>query len=91
MPLLHLDITVRGHVQGVWYRKTTVETATRLGLTGYAMNRPDGAVFIEVEGDGERMNEFLAWCAQGPPLARVETVEHHTGRLKGYRHFETRR
>ena len=91
MSQVHFDITVRGQVQGVWYRKTAVETATRLGLVGYAMNRADGAVFIEAEGDEARLNEFLSWCAQGPPLARVETVEHHPGRLKGYRHFETRR
>jgi len=35
----HLDVWVRGKVQGVWFRASTKETADRLGLEAqFAMN-----------------------------------------------------
>lgn len=87
----HVDIVVHGKVQGVWYRKTAVDVATALGLTGYAMNLPDGTVRIEAEGPADKVEEFLAWCSKGPPLALVAAVEHSPGPVRGYAHFETRR
>ena len=91
MGLVHYDIIVRGRVQGVWYRRSAVETAGRLGLTGFAMNHLDGTVRMEAEGTLEQMEKFLAWCAVGPPLAEVMHVERVPGRLKGYSSFEVRR
>jgi acylphosphatase len=68
---------VSGRVQGVSFRATTAEQATRLGVVGWAKNRSDGAVEIEAEGAPEQVAELLAWCEQGPPHARVArfTVE----------------
>lgn len=37
-------IRVSGHVQGVWYRGWTVDTARALGLSGWVRNRRDGSV-----------------------------------------------
>jgi acylphosphatase len=62
---------VSGRVQGVSFRATTAEQATRLGVVGWVKNRGDGAVEIEAEGTPEQVAELLAWCEQGPPHARV--------------------
>ena len=91
MSHVHLDLTIKGKVQGVWYRKTAVEQAHALGLTGYAMNHPDGTVRIEVEGPPEAVETFVAWCHKGPPLAKVTAVEREPGPLVGFTGFETRR
>ena len=79
---------IRGKVQGVFYRKSTRETAERLGLTGWVRNEPDGAVTAEAEGPEEQLQEFIAWCKQGPPAARVQDVEVKASVVKGYSSFE---
>ena len=65
---------VTGRVQGVSYRWSTVEEAHKLGLTGWIRNLDDGSVELEAQGDDARVAELLAWCAHGPPAARVTGV-----------------
>jgi len=61
-------------VQGVFYRASAQQEAMRLGLCGEIRNLPDGCVEAIVEGPKERVEEFIAWCHNGPPAARVEHV-----------------
>jgi acylphosphatase len=65
---------VSGRVQGVSYRASTVAEARRHGLVGWVANLPDGGVELEAEGPDERIAALLAWCAHGPPAARVTGV-----------------
>ena len=67
-------IYVSGRVQGVSYRDWTVRTGKRLGLVGWVRNLRDGRVEILVDGEDERIGEFVEACREGPPLARVEDV-----------------
>jgi acylphosphatase len=66
---------VRGRVQGVFYRGSTVERAEALGLAGWVRNREDGTVELEAEGPAAVIDELVAWCRIGPPAAEVEAVE----------------
>jgi acylphosphatase len=77
-----IHVIVTGRVQGVFFRKTTVQEAERLGLTGWVKNRPDGAVELEAEGPDEALDAFLAFCRRGPEHARVDElkVAHHPAR-----------
>ena len=84
----HLDITVTGHVQGVFYRASTKAVAVQLGVKGLVRNEPDGSVFIEAEGDNVALDMFLDWCKEGPEHANVISVQSHEGELKNYRNFE---
>jgi acylphosphatase len=68
-------IAVRGRVQGVWFRASTAERATALGLRGRAENRLDGSVLVHAAGSLTALEELIAWLHQGPPLARVDAVE----------------
>lgn len=90
MERLHFDIRVTGKVQGVWYRKSAVQEAWQLGITGYAMNLDDGSVRIEAEGTREALDRFVAWCRVGPPRAKVADVQVSEGPLTGFPVFETR-
>jgi acylphosphatase len=65
---------VTGRVQGVCYRASTVDEARGHGLTGWVRNLPDGSVELEAQGDEARVAALLAWCAHGPPAARVAGV-----------------
>lgn len=68
-------IVVKGRVQGVFYRATTVEVALKMGITGWVRNMGDGGVEIMAEGKRETLEKFIKWCRQGPPMARVTLVE----------------
>jgi acylphosphatase len=68
------QITVTGRVQGVFYRASARDEAERLGLTGEVRNLPDGGVELIAEGEQAVLEELIAWCRSGPPLAQVEEV-----------------
>jgi len=84
----HLNITVTGKVQGVYYRASTKAVADQLGIRGTVKNEPDGSVFIEAEGEPALLDMFLDWCKEGPDDAEVSSVEINEGELKNYRNFE---
>ena len=67
-------LSVSGRVQGVWYRGSMQDEAERLGVAGWARNRPDGTVEAEVEGAPEAVEAVIAWARRGPRGARVDDV-----------------
>ena len=64
--------TITGLVQGVGFRASTEAEATRLRLTGWVRNLPDGSVQAEAEGEPDVVQAFLDWCGKGPASARVD-------------------
>jgi acylphosphatase len=84
----HIDIIVKGKVQGVFYRRATKAVADQLGVKGYVKNEANGDVSIAAEGDNLALEMFLEWCNEGPEHAAVTSVESHEGELKNYRNFE---
>jgi acylphosphatase len=83
----HLDIRVRGRVQGVCFRDATRREAQRLGVAGTVRNDPDGSVFIEAEGEPQPLERLVAWCRIGPPAAEVTRLDVAEGALRGYDDF----
>src|ERR1700739_2383418 len=66
--------TVTGVVQGVGFRPFVHRIATELGLAGFVGN-DSGAVFLEVQGERARVDEFARRLgAEAPPLARISAV-----------------
>ena len=88
---MHLAIRVTGKVQGVFYRASTRDKARSLGLCGFVRNEHDGSVYIEAEGDKEKLDQFVNWCKQGPPNARVDKVEVAEREIKNFSQFEIKR
>lgn len=84
----HLDITVKGKVQGVSFRAGAKAVADQLGVKGIVTNKTNGDVFIEAEADDMMMGMFLEWCHEGAEHAVVTAVEVNDGELKNYRNFE---
>jgi len=66
---------VHGRVQGVFYRASTHDEAARLGVTATAVNRPDGTVEVEAEGDDAALDALQVWLRHGPPRALVTKLE----------------
>lgn len=86
--LKHLNITIQGKVQKVSFRMSTKAVADYLAVSGFALNCPDGSLYIEAEGDDFSLKSFLEWCQEGPEKAVVEHVESVEAPVQGYKHFE---
>jgi acylphosphatase len=87
----HLSIRINGKVQGVFFRALTKERADELDVKGFVRNEPDGSVYIEAEADERTLQQFMDWCRQGPPRARVEKMDVNEGDRKDFANFELRR
>ena len=87
----HFKITIRGKVQGVWYRASAQQAAQRLGLAGIVKNMPNGDVFCEAEGPESALQEFVKWCQRGPEMAKVTEVNVEETHLQGFAGFEISR
>ena len=78
---------VKGKVQGVFYRQTTQEKATALGVTGTVRNLPDRSVKIIATGTKEQLDKLITWCRQGPSRAEVSNVETKEEELRTFPDF----
>ena len=72
---VRVTLRISGRVQGVYFRASTVAQARNLGLRGWVKNCLDGSVEAVAEGGNSEIEELIAWCRQGPPGARVSSVE----------------
>ena len=86
----HFNIHIYGRVQGVGFRYHVKQIARMHQLTGYVKNLSDGSVFVEAEGDPEKLNLFIKWCYQGPERSLVEKVDLEEGDLKKFTVFEVK-
>jgi acylphosphatase len=83
-----VEVTVTGHVQGVFFRAETQREAGRLGVAGWVRNEPDGSVAAHFEGEPAAVDAMVAWCRQGPSRARVERVDVREAEPTGARDFD---
>lgn len=84
-------ITVRGKVQGVWFRKYALEKAQQLLLTGTVRNTPDGDVAVVATGTEEQLADFIEWCWMGSPKSKVTSVTVEEKELAEFEGFEVLR
>jgi acylphosphatase len=70
-----VSILVSGRVQGVWFRKYTLEKAIELGITGTVRNLRSGDVQIEASGSEEQLKALVTWCWSGSPESKVTDVQ----------------
>lgn len=84
-------VVIQGRVQGVWYRQSCANEASRLGVAGWVRNLPDGSVEAFVEGEPSALEALVRWCHRGPPRASVERVVVDASEPVGTQGFEVRR
>ncbi|MGI2260040.1 acylphosphatase [Shewanella sp. GXUN23E] len=68
-------IRVSGLVQGVGFRRWTLDKANALSLTGYVGNLDDGRVEILAQGSEPAVSQLIDWCHQGSSSASVSRVD----------------
>jgi acylphosphatase len=86
---------LRGLVQGVYFRQTVLEIASRHDVAGTVRNMADGSVQIDVEGEEGTVDAFLDdVIAHPPPAARVDCVtreQQPPAGLHGFRPLHSER
>lgn len=91
-PRMRVELSIRGRVQGVWYRASARAAAEARHLVGWVRNCDDGSVQAVAEGPRSALEDFITWCHKGPPAARVDRVEASwSDPLGGFETFEVRR
>jgi len=81
-------VVVTGRVQGVFFRDSIRREAAARGVSGWALNRHDGALEAVFEGEPQAVGAVVAYCRAGPPQARVDAVavsEEEPGGESGFR------
>lgn len=91
MDRIHYNIKVKGRVQGVWFRKYTQNTATKIGVKGFVMNDLNGLVYAEAEGFKLQLDEFIDKLKIGSPLSRVSDITYIKGVFMNFESFEIKR
>ncbi len=77
-------VTIRGRVQGVFFRQETQREAERCGgISGWVRNQRDGTVRAVFEGEKQKVENMIDWCHQGPPESVVLHVEVEWGSYSG--------
>jgi len=66
---------VAGRVQGVFYRATAARHARELGITGYAVNLPDGRVEVLAYGSETALEELAQRLWIGSSASKVMAVD----------------
>jgi acylphosphatase len=84
-------VFVSGHVQGVYYRATTRDTARQHGIDGWVKNLDDGRVEAVFEGPEADVETMVEWCHTGSPAASVEDVSVEYEQPAGLDGFRVRR
>jgi len=84
---LRRRVVAHGRVQGVYFRDAIRRRAEARGVAGFARNMSDGTVEAVFEGAEDAVADLLAFCAIGPPDARVDrldVVPEEPGGLSGF-------
>jgi acylphosphatase len=59
----------------VFFRDSCRREAQKRGVTGWVVNRADGAVEAFFEGEQIAVEQMCEWCRYGPPYADVTGIE----------------
>ena len=69
-------------------RFSAKDKADALGIKGYARNKRDGSVFLELEGEVAVLREFIDWCKTSESSGNARDMAVSPGPIKGYREFQ---
>lgn len=77
-----------GRVHGVGFRFSCMEAAYRIGINGFVRNKSNGTVYVEAEGQEDKLAKFREWCSKGSLWSKIYKIDEEDGQLKDYKSFE---
>lgn len=88
--MVSLRLQISGRVQGVGFRYSMRDEATRRGVRGWVRNRRDGSVEALAQGEPAAVEALVDWARHGPPGARVTEVRASAAEEAALDGFELR-
>lgn len=85
-----IEIRISGRVQGVGFRACIRRIATNLGVSGEAMNLPDGKVLITATGEPVVLDKFISML-YGCPRVVIRELSQQEVPLAAYSEFTIQR
>lgn len=83
-----VKITIKGSVQGVFFRYFIKNHATALGLNGYVRNVSDRVEAV-LEGNTDKVKSLIKLCKTGPISSKISSIEIKDEIYKGeFRNFK---
>jgi len=73
--MIHYDITIKGKVYSVGYRKFVRQMANKYNISGYVKYNEDYSVHIEAEGEPEKLKDFMEGCRQGTNFTQIDELK----------------
>ena len=70
-----LRLTIKGKVQGVFFRSNVSGKATELGIGGYVRNLGNGDVEMVVQGVEEQLAKLYRYIRSNPGASSIEKIE----------------
>lgn len=86
---IQVHALIKGRVQGVFFRAETKKAAERIGVKGWVRNLPSGEVEAMFEAEQQKIDQMIAWCHQGSPMAGVsEIITDENPAVEGFSSFD---
>ena len=78
---------VSGKVQGVFFRASTCQKASELGVKGWVRNLDNSDVEVFACGAPDILDDFIQWLWMGPAQAKVTDVSVLHAEVQNYDDF----
>ena len=89
--ILSRKIRVRGKVQGVRFRHYIQDKVHEIGgVAGFIRNEPDGSVYMEVQGERDKIKDLVIACHVGNGVSEATKVDVHIAQVNGFKKFEVK-
>ncbi len=82
--------TIKGRVQGVYYRKSVQERALKENFLGYVKNLPNKDVEAVANLDSSNFNRFVEILEEGSPLSHAKEITKEEMEPMEFNSFEIR-
>jgi len=83
-----VKLTIKGSVQGVFFRNFIKEQAEKLEINGFVRNLESGHVEVFAEGDIDNVDKLIEICSQGPKHAEIKNVDIKESPFQDFQEFK---
>ncbi|RLD54653.1 MAG: acylphosphatase [Bacteroidetes bacterium] len=83
----HYNIHIKGSVQNIGFLFSACYKANTFGIKGFATYRDETSVYMEAEGDRQKLDDFIKWCCKGPAGSEIKKVDTEEGIFIGFADF----
>ncbi len=83
----HRNILVKGNVKAIDFLYYTEMFAIKNDICGYIENGSVSQVYIEVEGDRDKLDKLEKYLAASPFARHVQSLNSQAGELKDFKRF----